>query len=141
MPNLSSLVRIAVSLLMVVGIARGQSQFGSIAGHVTDPSKALVPGAEVRATNEATNVTSSAPTSGSGTYVIPGLLPGTYTVAVQAPGFKEFRLTVVAVRAARTTGTDIQLELGLTEERVTVSATGAQINTQSESVLAESPLQ
>ena len=131
MPKLSSLVRIAVSLLMVVGVARGQSQFGSIAGHVTDPSQAVVPGAEVRATNEETNVTSSAPTGGSGTYVISGLLPGTYTVSVQAGGFKEFRLTGVAVRAARTTGTDIQLELGLTEEHVTVSATGAQINTQS----------
>jgi hypothetical protein len=83
MSKVRSLARIVLSLLIVVGVARGQSQFGSIAGHVTDPSQAVVPGAEVRATNEATNVTSSASTSGSGTYVIPGLLPGMYTVSVQ----------------------------------------------------------
>src|SRR5438477_12701996 len=93
-----SLARIAVSLLMVVGFARSQSQLGSIAGHVSDPSQTMIPGAEVRATNEATNVASSAPTSSSGTYVIPGLLPGTYTVSVQASAFKEFRLTALAVK-------------------------------------------
>jgi len=137
----NSLVRIAVSLLITAGFATGQSQFGSIAGHVSDPSQTMVPDAVVRAINEATNVTSSAPTSGFGSYVIPGLLPGTYTVSVQASGFKQFRLTGVAVRAAQTTGTDIRLELGATEERITVSATSAPINTQSGSVTVEAPLQ
>ena len=136
-----SFARIAVSVLMVVGFARSQSQFGSIAGHVSDPSQTMIPGAVVRATNEATNVASSVPTSSSGTYVIPGLLPGTYTVSVQASGFKEFRLTGVAVKPAQTTGTDIRLELGMAEEHITVSATGAPINTQSGSVTVEAPLQ
>src|SRR5579872_266386 len=123
--RIRGLTQIAIAVLLAFGIARAQSQFGRISGHVTDASQAAVPGATVRATNEATNVAASMATGSAGSYDIGGLLPGHYTVTATKTGFKEFRLTGVVVIAAQITGTDMQLQVGATSEQITVSASVA----------------
>jgi hypothetical protein len=62
---------------------------GAIVGTVTDPSGAVVPGATVTATNEATQVSQSTVSGSAGTYTIPHLLVGTYTVSADAKGFQK----------------------------------------------------
>jgi hypothetical protein len=54
---------------------------------VVDPQGAVVPGAKVTATNQATGTGRSVTTTSTGNYVIPNLQPGTYNVAVEAKGF------------------------------------------------------
>ena len=61
---------------------------GVINGLVTDPSENALTNARVTAKNQATNEQSSATTTQQGNYTIPFLIPGRYTVTVQAPGFK-----------------------------------------------------
>jgi uncharacterized membrane protein len=58
-----------------------------ISGTVVDPQGAVVPGAKVTATNQATGTGRSVTTTSTGNYVIPNLTPGTYDVAVDAKGF------------------------------------------------------
>jgi len=69
-------------------LANAQSASSAqISGTVVDPQGAVVPGAKVTATNQATGTGRSVSTTSTGNYVIPNLQPGTYDVAVQAKGF------------------------------------------------------
>ena len=62
--------------------------FGEIAGFVRDASAGAVQGARVSATNESTNQFRTVETSASGSYSIPSLPPGPYTVLAEKQGFK-----------------------------------------------------
>jgi hypothetical protein len=69
-------------------LANAQSASSAqISGTVVDPQGAVVPGAKVTATNQATGTGRSVTTTSTGNYVIPNLQPGTYNVAVEAKGF------------------------------------------------------
>ncbi|MGZ7092986.1 MAG: TonB-dependent receptor [Candidatus Angelobacter sp.] len=71
-----------------LALANGQgASSAQISGTVVDPQGAVVPGAKVTATNQATGQGRSVETTSTGNYVIPNLQPGTYNVAVDAKGF------------------------------------------------------
>jgi hypothetical protein len=65
-----------------------QSSNATVSGFVQDPSQAYIPGATVTATNTQTGIVSTTVTNESGTYTIPSLLPGTYKLTAELPGFK-----------------------------------------------------
>src|SRR6185295_16205522 len=65
-----------------------QSSNASVGGFVQDVTQAFIPGVMITATNTQTGVLSSALSNESGTYNIPSLLPGTYKLAAELPGFK-----------------------------------------------------
>src|SRR6202453_5017121 len=60
---------------------------GTIVGTVTDSSGAVIPQAKVTAIRDATQVAQSTVTGGGGTFAIPHLDVGTYTVKVEVAGF------------------------------------------------------
>ena len=75
-------------LCLPLAMANAQSAASAqISGTVVDPQGAVVPGAKVTATNQATGLGRSVNTTSTGNYVIPNLQPGTYDVAVDAKGF------------------------------------------------------
>ena len=81
---------------------------GSISGRVTDPSGAVVPGAQVTARQTETNQTSTAQTDAEGRFRFPSLKVGPYRIDVHQPGFDD------AVRAlALTVGSAFELPLTL----------------------------
>ena len=97
------LVRIA-AMIAVLALAAGTAfaQGGAtstIAGSVTDASGGVIPGADVVAKNNATSAESRAVSSEQGTFAIPALNAGTYTVTVTLSGFKTVVLNdVVLIR-------------------------------------------
>src|SRR6516165_2899270 len=76
-----------IVMLMVSAHAFGQGT-GTLSGTVSDPSGALVPGVEVKAVNDATNVESVATTNASGVYNFAAIQPGTYTVRASLANFR-----------------------------------------------------
>src|ERR1700687_790105 len=76
-------------LAAVNGSASAQSIYGGIRGLVTDPSSASVAGAKVNLINEGTSSERSEVSNSLGEYVFSQVVPGTYTIAVEAPGFKK----------------------------------------------------
>ena len=123
---------IIVCLLAITALAQVTS--GTILGKVKDPSGAVVKGANVTVSNLATGVKRTAVTSSTGDFVVPSLLPGTYTVAVEAPGFKMLQRTGVVLTAAdQLNAGDFVLTLGTVAETVTVSSDAAQLQLQSTS--------
>lgn len=117
--------------LATVCLAFGQVGNGTITGTVTDPGGAVVPNAAVNATNTATAVAYPAVTTNTGTYTITDLPVGTYTVNVTANGFKNYSHTNLRVEAAQTIRQDVPLEVGGTNESVTVTAEASLLKTES----------
>ena len=64
-----------------------QRDFGTLTGTVTDTSGAVVAGAKILITEQATGVKDMVEADSTGTYVRPLLKPGTYTIEVEATGF------------------------------------------------------
>jgi len=123
-----------MALVQVVGVspAAGQTAAtGQIVGTITDPSKAAVASATVTVTNEATGVARTVKTTAEGDYVVPLLPPGTYSVTVEAPGFKTQTSPGILVQVASTATVNIRLQLGGSTEKVIVEASAEILQTES----------
>src|SRR5208282_1973578 len=70
-------------------VLRAQSTNASMAGRVTDPSKAVIVGAKVAAISAGTNVRYEVATNGSGEYYLTNLPPGSYRLEIEKTGFKK----------------------------------------------------
>lgn len=120
---------IAAIWFSMVNPARAQiGGEGSITGTVTDPTGAVVSGASVTATNNATNDKATQMTSSSGVFTLSPLIPGTYTVTVSAAGFKTLTQQNITVDALQVVGLKPQLTVGATTESVTVESAPPQLD-------------
>lgn len=113
---------ITAALLVWVGAASAQTFRGTILGTVTDASGAAVPGATVTIKNTGTGLTRVVTTSDDGTYSVPELPIGTYTVSVGKEGFKSAVVSGVVVEVAGERRADVALTPGEVAQRVEVSA-------------------
>ncbi|MBL8203701.1 MAG: carboxypeptidase regulatory-like domain-containing protein [Blastocatellia bacterium] len=95
---------------------------GTIRGVVKDPSGAVVPNASVVMTSSRTGTERKASSSGDGSYVFVSIDPGTYTLTVEASGFKRYVKTDLVVSPSETKGVDVIMEIGAATESVTISA-------------------
>src|SRR5882757_6447460 len=96
MRNLST--QIILMLLLAAG-GYAQNIDGSMAGRVIDQQGAAIAGAIVIATEPSRKVAVTVKTNEQGDFSIAGLQPGTYTVSVQAPGFKKLDRTGIPLDA------------------------------------------
>src|SRR5262249_33236129 len=87
--NYGRIVLFALLALCLIAGARAQVTTGSILGTVKDNSGAPVKGARVIVTDLARSATTSYTTDEEGNYNAPFLIPGAYSVAVEAQGFKK----------------------------------------------------
>ena len=117
--NLRSL---AVFVLLSTSVLVGQTFRGTILGSVTDPSGAVVAGASVKVRNVATGLERTTTTSADGSYSVPELPIGTYSVTITQPGFQTFVATAVTVDVATERRVDAALKTGEVSARIEVSA-------------------
>jgi hypothetical protein len=96
---------------------------------VADPSGAVVPRAEVTATQTTTGLVLKTVTSGEGTYVFPSLAPSFYNVSVTRSGFESYTENGLQVRADAALTVNVTLKTGSTTVTVSVSAEAAQVDT------------
>ena len=82
------LLEVEAALAFFTVSAFSQTSNASVGGFTQDATGAYIPGVSVRATNTQTGVVTSAVTNESGTYTIPSLLPGTYRLTAELPGFR-----------------------------------------------------
>ena len=106
---------------------------GRIVGFVFDDTESVIPGADVTATHDGTNVSYSFQSNASGKYEFPSLPVGQYTIRVELAGFKASEARII-VETAQVTQQDITLEVGALQDTVTVSA-----EAQAPLLQAESP--
>src|ERR1700748_1217329 len=108
--------------------AQANVQAGSIQGVVTDPQGGVVPDAKVTITNKDTGATLDTTSTSAGTFTSGALIPGNYTVRVEAPSFKTVTGTYV-VQINQVSSATIKLELGASSTVVEVSGQVVAVNT------------
>src|ERR1043165_1921295 len=120
-------------ILLLALSAFGQST-ATLQGSVTDPKGSVVPNATVTARNEATSVERTAQSDSDGNFSIASLPAGTYTIQVQAQGFKRDLVQHFAIEVGRTIQRNFQLEVGDVSENITVTADAPVIESATTSV-------
>lgn len=131
-----SLIATALLLLFLSGPTLAQSgSTGSIAGTISDPTSAVVAGATITVKNNATSQEFSATTTDNGTFNVPALISGNYTVTIAAPGFKTSVLSNVKVDVGTPSSVNVTLEVGVQTETVQViDVAGELLQTQNATV-------
>ena len=127
MPSVSqvlSATALVVTVLLAGQVAYGQGgATGAITGSVVDASGGSVAGAEVQIIDTRTDVVvRKLPTGSDGSFVVPLLPPGTYSVVVNKSGFSQAKADGIEVRVTETTRVTITLKPGAVSERVEISA-------------------
>jgi hypothetical protein len=121
-------------MLLASMVCWSQDTRGSIVGRISDPSGAIVPGATVVVTNPATGVKSTVTTSADGIYRVPLLQPGTYQIEVSSRGFKKAIRNAVEVRVADRLDINFVLEIGASEQAITITTEVPLLNSESASL-------
>ena len=124
------------ALLVLTAIAlaapsMAQVTTATIYGRVEDPSGAVIPGASVEVSNEATGVTKNATTNARGEFAIPYVPVGPYTITVGSEGFSTREQTGISLTSGQKVDLTFVLEVGVTTETVSVTAEAPLLNTTS----------
>jgi Carboxypeptidase regulatory-like domain len=138
-------IRFLLLLLAGVGLTvtlctrevNAQVLYGSITGTVSDQSGAVIPNAQVSATNDQTGLKREATSDTAGQYRILDLPQGTYTISVTASGFQAYKKTSVEVTIGQVNQQDLQLTIGAQTQEVTVQGSVAVLQTQKADVHTE----
>jgi hypothetical protein len=109
--------------------AQGETT-SAIAGQVTDPSRAAIPGATVTIQNKGTSLKRVVETDTAGRFGIPQLTPGLYSVRVNASGFVPQVNNSVFAGLGQTQTVNFTLKIASTKQKVLVSGASPLINTQ-----------
>jgi len=123
--------QLSLAIAILLATAWGQTNQGSIAGNVSDPSGALVPGAKITAIETSRGTSYETVSSSAGSYRFPNVNVGTYDITAVASGFKTAHLTGVLVQVATTAALDIKLQTGTVSETVEVNANTPTVQTES----------
>jgi Carboxypeptidase regulatory-like domain len=130
-------VVVVASILWIVSASplRAQSTVatGNIQGSITDATGGVVANAKVTITNTDTGQAAHVTSSSAGTYNSGSLVPGNYSVHVEAAGFKSVEQGVI-VRVGEVSGINISLQVGESKTVVTVAEQSVAVNTEQPSV-------
>ena len=111
-------------------VAFGQSSKGILAGVARDASGAVVAGATITITNQATSETRNVQTSTDGAYRVDAISPGTYAITAKEAGFNTSQVKGIVVTASAVTSYDVTLQVGSASSEITVEANPVSIDTE-----------
>ena len=118
-----------VMLVLLLSLPAGaQTGTGSVRGTVTDPSGAAVTNATVIAVTP-DGTARTATTNRTGAYTIDGLVPGTYSVTVSAPGFADYAKDGVQVVGGSSQLMNVALAIAVEKEKINVTDQGTTVDT------------
>jgi hypothetical protein len=111
------------------GVAAAQSATtGTLRGHITDPTGALIPGAAVTVTTSAGGAVKSATADASGAYSVGNLPPGGYIVDATYAGFADFSSPTIQLAAGQSKRVDIAMAIETAQQSVVVTDDTPQVN-------------
>jgi hypothetical protein len=128
-----STVFLMALVLLVCDNAWAQTT-GSLLGVISDQNGAVIPSASVRATNTDTGFIAKTVSTSEGSYLVPLLPIGHYSISVTASGFKSFTESNVLIPVAQDIRVDVKLELGQVDQTVSVNGNAINIDTTTASL-------
>jgi len=128
-------IRYLLPIIMLVAFTLPLfSQTAQLTGRVTDPSTAVIPGAQVRVTNEATGLSRTVTSDEAGYFTVTLLDPSTYKMTVDAAGFKQSARSGIMLEVGQAARIDFTLEVGRQTEVVTVTGTAPVVEKETASL-------
>jgi Carboxypeptidase regulatory-like domain/TonB-dependent Receptor Plug Domain len=124
---------LAMMLTLMSSYCFAQIQNGMITGFVEDPSQAILPNVEVTAINKETGARYRTRTTSAGEYTFPTLPIGTYSVAVQATGFKREVQSNLGLQIGQKRVVNFHLQLGQSVQTIQVTSAPPTLQTESAS--------
>jgi hypothetical protein len=115
------LIAFAAMVLLFGSAVNAQTFRGTILGTVTDSSGAAIAGAAVAVKNVNTGLSRTVSTSEDGTYSVPELPIGTYTVTVEKAAFKQGVVTGLQVEVSSEIRADVILQPGEVSQKIEVT--------------------
>jgi hypothetical protein len=129
--NRVSVLLLVAVLLFACSSLLAQTPTAEVNGVVIDSSGRTLPGALVKVTSQATNIVSEKESNDDGTFTIINLLPGSYVLTVEKPGFKTITLPAFGLDVNQTLTEKLTMEVGSAQETVTVTAEGTLLQSSS----------
>jgi len=129
--SLKAVCAILALSLLIPTLLSAQGASGRILGRIADPTGAILSGAKVTLTNEATGISRDAKSNDSGDYSFVEVAPGTYTVQFELSGFKKNIQKNVIVDVNQVVTLNSTLQVGASQETVEVTSEAPQIDTTS----------
>jgi hypothetical protein len=128
-PCLTFWTVLSLSILACPLLAQTTIDTGSIVGTVSDPTGAVIRGADVTITNVATGQVIGLTTNSSGSFTSGALVPGNYKTQVSAKGFSAVALRMT-VLVGNTAALNVKLAVGQEKTVIDVQGSAAQVNTE-----------
>jgi len=130
-----------MALLAIANVSTGQANAqvsgATLSGTISDPSGAVVAGAQVSIANRETGVTRAVTTDAGGLYSAPNLLPGAYDVTVTATGFSTTKQTDIALAVGAQATLNVSLKIGEATQTVEVTGGAQQVQLASSTLSAQ----
>ncbi len=120
-------VLLAAFAILCASTLSAQNFVGGVRGLIQDQGGAVITDAKVVLTNSATGVIRATNSNALGEYVFAQLEPATYSISVEAPGFKKLIQTGIIVNTQENVNVDLKMEIGQLTESVQVTAEAALI--------------
>ena len=121
MRRLAGLTAVVILAGLTATPAMAQQGTAELRGSIQDEQGGALPGVAILITNQDSGTFREAVSGGDGSYFASQMLPGTFTITAQLPGFRTFERTDFAIGVGRTLNLDIVLTIGQLEETITVS--------------------
>ncbi len=121
MRKLAGLTAAVILVALTATTAVAQQGTAELRGSVTDEQGGALPGVAILITNQDSGTFREALSGGDGSFFASQMLPGTFTITAQLPGFATFERTDFAIGVGRTLDLDIVMTIGQLEETITVS--------------------
>src|SRR5918994_3714381 len=125
---------VPVIVVLISAPAATQSFYGSLISVTQAAQGGLIPGATVVLTNTATNERREGVSGEDGTYRFVNLVPGTYRLEVELPGFQRYLRDQIVVNVQSTPRIEATLQLGSLQETVSVTGESPHLQTENASV-------
>lgn len=128
--RLLRLLLVVAVLFTVLPIIYGQGYFGTVSGEITDPSKAVVPKAQVTLVDLQKGYQFTATSDKSGHYLFGSIPPGVYSVSVEAPGFEKAVRTNVTVSVSENATANVAMKVATSRQSVDVQSDNQALATE-----------
>jgi len=136
-------IRALATIVLLAAPALAQITTADLVGTIRDGTGAVVPGAQVTTTNEATGLSRSTVSDATGNYLITQLQPGTYVLSVELTGFRRYVRSGIELQVNQRAQIDVTLQLGEVSQTVEVTGAPPLLESQSSvlgSVIAENQI-
>ena len=121
-------------MLCLATPGRGQLNTATVMGVVQDSTTSSIPDAKLKLVNIQTGSENDTTTNTEGSFLLPSVIPGNYTLQIERQGFATTQLTGLVLSVGDTRNLLIRLKIGSIKESVTVDASGLTLNTTDGSV-------